>query len=300
MRSVNHNRLVSRWTVNIARVIYLLGISGIIIYHKEIQELINKLYSYLISTWVFNSVYFETWWATAVYPPVLFFPFMMDKIRYLDKYKINPKDRWQDAGIKNIIIEAVVYCTPLMTLDTFMIKKYWNVDPKEWEVRRENWIQETRALPKDPPTLFQIFYHLLFSFILYDLFFYAVHFAVHKNMWLYKNFHAAHHEHEVVFGRVTNQLSVTERIALVLSANFALKVMRSHPLTRAIFVPLFLTWLVDNHCGYDLPFTLDKVVPFKLIGGSSRHYEHHMNSARHYQPFFTYIDNWFHKKGKIQ
>ena len=214
----------------------------------------------------------------------------MDKIPAFNRYKIEPCVMWQSAGLKKILLEAIVYCTPLMTLDTFMVKKYTGVDPQEWEILKQTVVQRTRALPAEPPTVFQVAWQLAATFILYDLMFYLVHMTVHKNMWLYTNVHASHHNHDVVFSRVTNQLTVVERIVLVLAANQALKMVHSHPLTRAIFVPLFIAMLVENHCGYDLPFTFDKVVPLGLYGGAAHHYEHHACGSRNYEPFFTYFD----------
>jgi cholesterol 25-hydroxylase len=202
--------------------------------------------------------------------------------------------------MRNIIFEGLKYAMPLMVLDTFMVKKYCQISWEDWSIQRRNWIQYNRLLPVDPPTVFQILWHLVVSFILYDIFFYAVHLIVHKNLWLYKNVHAVHHEHVVMHSRITNQLNVAEQIILVLSANQALRIIDAHPLTRAFFVPLFLGWLVENHCGYDFPWTLDKIIPFKLVGGSRYHYDHHMKGNRNYQPFFTYIDNMFHRKKKSQ
>ena len=224
------------------------------------------------------------------------------QVRGLDKYKLHPDLMWQDAGgMKRMVLEALEYCAPLMLLDTFMTKKYTGtgLDPMEWRVRRANWVQHTRALPPLPPSVLQIVVHLLLAFIIYDVLFFAVHFAVHKNLKLYRWLHHVHHDHDAMHSRITNQLSVPERIILVLAANEALRIVDAHPLTRFIFVPLFMGWLVENHCGYDLPCTLDKVVPLGLVGGSPAHYTHHAHGARNYQPFFTYIDKYLNKSTQV-
>lgn len=97
----------------------------------------------------------------------------------------------------------------------------------------------------------------------------------------------------MLHSHITNQLTVAERLTLVLSANFALKVFNSHPLTRMIFVPIFVWILVDNHAAYDMPFGLHRIIPFGIVGGSVKHFEHHMCGKRHYQPIFTYLDKLF-------
>ena len=285
-------------TVWIMRGFYLTIAIIIGLYYQQAQDKLNDFYNYAISTWFFNSVYFETWFTIVVYGVLLPFPYLMSKLPVFDRYKIDPNIHWQGAGIKRQLCEIVEYAVPLNLMDTFMVKKYTNcgINPDEWDLRRADWIQHTRALPEQPPTIIQIGYQLLFAFILYDIIFFCVHYMAHKNAWLYKNVHSLHHNHDVVFSRVTNQLTICERILLVLSANFSLRLVHSHPLTRAIFIPLFVGWLIENHLGYDLPITLDKVIPGGLVGGASRHYAHHVHGNRFYQPFFTYIDAYLNRK----
>jgi len=127
-----------------------------------------------------------------------------------------------------------------------------------------------------------------------------VHRLLHSNATLYEWVHAHHHTHDVVCSRVTNRLSIVERLMLVLSANFALKIVHAHPLTRTLFVPVFVFWLVGNHCGYDLPWALDKVLPSGVMISSTEHYRHHVIGTRSYQPFFLYIDNFMANRDKFK
>lgn len=59
-----------------------------------------------------------------------------------------------------ILVNAVVYIVPLALMDTFMVKKYCGADPQEWIDRRQNWVQTTRPLPLEPPSVLQIFYQV--------------------------------------------------------------------------------------------------------------------------------------------
>ena len=295
---INKQKSIQYGTMNEMAVAWLIRlvilISAVCCFWKIdiAQEIIDNLYSWLLTTYTFNSVYFETLWVVTVYPLTLNIPKLIDAIPQFDKYKLDPKIFWEDCPWKNHLKEAVVYAAPFLLLDTFAVKKYSGVDPREWEHRRASFIQYTRALPTSPPTVGQIVFHLIGAFIIYDALFFIVHFACHKNMFLYKHIHAKHHDHEILTSRVSNRMTVSERIGLVLCANESLKLMGSHPLTRLAFVPILLYWLMENHLGYDLPWGLDKIVPLGLIGGSKRHYQHHINGQRHYEPFFTYIDNW--------
>lgn len=256
-----------------------------------LDEVVRNFYSWLLGLWVFNSVYFETWFATACYSVIIpAYPWLADKLRCLDGYKIHPTVRYVHLSIPTIAKEALFYMTPLMLLDTFMVKKYDGVSPAIWAEKRSNIIQYTRGLPAQAPTFYAILFQLVASFILYDILFFAVHLTLHKSAFLYKYIHRHHHNHDMVHAHVTNQLTVIERTTLILSANFALKVFYSHPLTRTIFVPLFIGLLVDNHAGYDMPFSCHRLAPFGIVGGAKTHFLHHTNHTRHYQPIFSYLD----------
>nr|KAG5702057.1 hypothetical protein BaRGS_032306 [Batillaria attramentaria] len=139
------------------------------------------------------------------------------------------------------------------------------------------------------------------SIILYDALFFLIHLTLHKSRFLYTLLHAYHHEHDVMHAHVTNQLTVGERIVLVLAANQALKILYSHPMSRAAFVPVFIFLLTDNHSGYDLPWGLQHIIPGHVMGGPRVHHAHHMLGTRHYQPFFTYFDSlleWWEGRGR--
>ena len=256
-----------------------------------LQNVINSCWQTLQNSWIFNSVYFETWWTTFCFAWIIpLYPFTIHFVPIFHKYKLHPSVTYVHQTVLGMLKEAVVYMTPLMLLDTFMVKKYHNVDPSIWKAKKESLIQYTRALPLDPPELGRVLFDLFASILTFDFIFFIVHLVFHKNVWLYRNIHAHHHHHDVMHPHVTNKLTVVERVLLVLSANFALKLFNSHPLTRMLFVPVFVWLLVENHTGYDLPFGLHRVIPFNLYGGSVKHYKHHMHGLRYYQPFFTYLD----------
>ena len=267
--------------------------SGLVIYNREtVQKTIDDAYSALLQTRFYNSVYFETFFVVICYTAIVtFHPKLVSKYTYFDVFKISPSVTYQTRAPLEQVTDVLYYTGPLMILDTFIVKKYCGVEPAIWEEKRKDWIQSTRALPSDAPSIFEIFYQLVLSIIVYDFLFFCCHFALHKNYFLYRYIHKYHHDHETVHVHVTGQLSVSERLVLVLSANFALKLFNSHPLTRTIFIPIFMGLLIDNHSGYDMPFGIHRLIPFGIAGGSVKHYEHHMTGKRAYQPIFTYLDN---------
>ena len=266
---------------------------GLWLWQVRIQGVIDALWRHLLDSYVYNHASFETGWTMLANVPISTAFYVLTEIKCLQKYKLD-KDQpgWRNVGVRAVLVEGLQYSWPFLFLDFVTVKKYQGVDPSEWALRRQNCIQTTRALPQEAPSLFQICYHLLGAYILFDAMFCTVHYVLHRSSWLYKHIHAPHHRHQVLYSKVVNQLSLVERVALILSANQALKIMGAHPLTRTIFVPLFLVSLTENHCGYDLPWSWDKLVPFGLVGGAAKHWAHHVRGDRYYAPFFTLLDDY--------
>lgn len=123
-----------------------------------------------------------------------------------------------------------------------------------------NPLQLSRALPLQPPSSRSLILELMASIIIYDAIFFLVHLSLHKIPIIYNRLHATHHDHAEIHAQVTNKLDIGERLLLVLTANFALQIIGAHVLTRTLFVPCFVLFLVQNHCGLDI-LSYDKILP---------------------------------------
>ncbi|CAD5111874.1 unnamed protein product [Dimorphilus gyrociliatus] len=265
--------------------------------YEYMDNLIENLWRFCLSSTIFNCVYFETLWVTFIYGVFLQLPKIASFFSCFDQYKISTKQvQWDHKGFRRGFLEIFWYIFPLMVLDTFMVKKYPGVDLTVIQMQKKNWLQKTRSLPQLPPKLYEIAYQIIAAFILYDALFYILHVSLHKNKWLFSHLHAHHHQHVKFSGKVTNQLTIVERLLLILSANEALKFVSAHPLSRTLFVLCLIFSLIENHCGYDLPFTLDKILPFRIYGGARAHYDHHLHGDKNYEPFFTYLDKYITPK----
>ena len=53
---------------------------------------------------------------------------------------------------------------------------------------------------------------------------------------------------------------------------------------------MFLALLIESHCGFDLPLSHDKIVPFGIMGGAPHHHLHHNAMEQNFAPFFTHWD----------
>ncbi|KIW12286.1 hypothetical protein PV08_09563 [Exophiala spinifera] len=150
-------------------------------------------------------------------------------------------------------------------------------------------LQLRRALPPVPPTSRRLVLELAASFFIYDMLFFLCHLCFHHVPFLARH-HLPHHKHHEIHPQVTNQLSIVERLCLVLLANFSLNIIKSHVVTRTIFIPIFVTLLIQVHSGMDLRWGYDKFLPRGWASGSRGHARHHRTGEGVYAPFFTWWD----------
>jgi sterol desaturase/sphingolipid hydroxylase (fatty acid hydroxylase superfamily) len=65
-----------------------------------------------------------------------------------------------------------------------------------------------------------------------------------------------------------------------------------HPLTMWIFMIILVSASVEDHSGYDFPFSLSNW-SFGLYGGPKAHDRHHVAFYGNYAPFFSFWDKIF-------
>lgn len=289
------------------------------------QPLVSRLYALLYNSDLYRRSFFETLETLICYitiEPIYTYRYAHNPTRRVD---IRPgtqivKDRAALPKMKrpsHRMMELATYVAPLLLLDLTLVKKYAGVDiasirqsggyapypstqgsisssflaPTFHRFSLNAPLQLVRALPPEPPTSRRVLLELVTSFIIYDALFFAIHIAFHRVSSLHR-IHGPHHGHNEIHPQVTNRLSVTERVALILLANFALNIIGSHVLTRTIFVPIFIYLLIEVHSGVDLDWQYDKILPSNWGAGTAKHATHHREGKRYYQPFFCWWDNW--------
>lgn len=171
--------------------------------------------------------------------------------------------------------EALIYVVPLLAMDLTMIKKFADVPlaamldsgnydtsnlstfgahkstflvPSFHNFTLQSPLQTKRALPIDAPSSRRVALELICSFVIYDAVFFLFHLGLHMLPGL-RSWHYPHHSHGEMHPQITNQLSIFERLGLVLLANFSLNIIGSHVLTRTFFIPIFVWLLVEIHTG---------------------------------------------------
>lgn len=146
----------------------------------------------------------------------------------------------------------------------------------------------SQTLPELAPTCWELFVEVLACFLLFDTLFFVWHFYMHRIPWLYRNIHQFHHQHKVPFALAAQDASSLELLSLLLLALISSWVVGCHPLSEVLF-HLLNSWLaVEDHCGYNLPFALHRLLP--CLGGAPYHQAHHSLHSGNYAPYFTHWD----------
>ncbi|KAM8760471.1 cholesterol 25-hydroxylase-like protein [Acanthopagrus schlegelii] len=147
------------------------------------------------------------------------------------------------------------------------------------------------ALPELAPTCWRLFVEVVACFLLFDTLFFLWHLVMHRVPWLYRHIHQLHHQHRIPFALAAQDASSAELLSLLLLALSSAWLVGCHPLSEAFF-HLVNSWLaVEDHCGYDLPWALHRLLP--CMGGAPFHQAHHIFHSGNYAPYFTHWDHLF-------
>ncbi|KAK2837683.1 hypothetical protein Q5P01_014895 [Channa striata] len=147
------------------------------------------------------------------------------------------------------------------------------------------------ALPLRAPSCWQLCVEVAACFLLFDTFFFFWHVCMHRFSWLYRSIHQQHHQHHMPFALAAQDASSVELLSLLLLALGSTWVVGCHPLSEVVF-HILNSWLaVEDHCGYDLPWAVHKLLP--CMGGAPYHQAHHSLHSGNYAPYFTHWDKLF-------
>lgn len=149
------------------------------------------------------------------------------------------------------------------------------------------------VLPEQAPSLYRLFVEVLACFLLFDALFFIWHFSMHRFPRLYRAVHQQHHKSQATFALAAQDASGWELLSLLVLALVSAWAVGCHPLSEALF-HLLNSWLaVEDHCGYDLPWGLHRLLPSFGLGGAPFHQLHHTKHSGNYAPYFTHWDKLF-------
>lgn len=311
----------------VLRVSFLAVGASAILLPGLYQPSLDYIWDVLRNNAIYKASTFETFWTVfcyaAIEPWMTWMFFQHPEWRLVGKNKKNDQPLPRPHGIRrpsHRLLEGLTYIAPLLLLDLTMIKKFANV-PLEAMLASGNYdpnlaryrcrgntcysnflmpslhnfslkspLQTQRALPEAAPSSDRLVLELIASFVIYDAVFFAFHLAMHI-LPVLRSWHAPHHTHAEIHPQITNQLHIFERLGLVLLANFSLNIIKSHVLTRTLFVPVFVWLLIEIHSGLDLPWGYEKVLPKGWGGGARKHARHHAGAEGGLEPYFEWCDS---------
>ncbi|KAJ4942400.1 hypothetical protein JOQ06_012266 [Pogonophryne albipinna] len=147
------------------------------------------------------------------------------------------------------------------------------------------------VFPLLAPSCWELCVEVFACLLVFDTLFFICHVVMHRVPWLYRRIHRHHHRHHLPFALAAQDSSSLELLSLLLLALSSSWLVGCHPLSEAVF-HLLNSWLaVEDHCGYDLPWALHRLLP--CLGGAPCHQAHHALHNVNYAPYFTHWDLLF-------
>ncbi|EPQ13783.1 Cholesterol 25-hydroxylase [Myotis brandtii] len=136
----------------------------------------------------------------------------------------------------------------------------------------------------------QLLGHVVLCLLLFDAEFFAWHVLHHRVPWLYRTFHKVHHQNAPSFALATQYVSAWELFSLGFFDVVNVWLLQCHPLTVLVFHTLNIWLSVEDHSGYDFPWSTHRLVPFGWYGGVVHHDLHHSHFNYNFAPYFTHWD----------
>ncbi|KAM9323783.1 cholesterol 25-hydroxylase-like protein [Gastrophryne carolinensis] len=244
--------------------------------------LLQPIWDYVISKeHIIRSPFYPVMFSFIVYMafclPYLFLDILCLRIKALKKYQVQPKSR----PTLDMVLHCLAHTIYSHLVFIFpMTVAYWYWRPVN--------------LPPLAPKLHRMVLDIIACLLIFDFQYFTWHLLHHKIPWLYKNFHKTHHKYTATFSLASHYISTWEMLSVGLFANVGPMILGCHPMTEMAVFIIHLYLSVEDHCGYDFPWSTQKLVPFGLCGGPVYHdLLHHQNFLWNYAPYFTHWDKLF-------
>ncbi|XP_072565059.1 cholesterol 25-hydroxylase-like protein [Paramormyrops kingsleyae] len=146
----------------------------------------------------------------------------------------------------------------------------------------------TPYFPPAAPSCAQMLLEVGLCLLIFDTLFFIWHVLMHRVPWLYVWVHRDHHLNRDTFALAAQDASISELLSLKALAVVTAAAVGCHPLSEIVFYLLNIWLAVEDHCGYDLPWALHRLLPG--FGGAPFHLAHHQRNRGNYAPYFKHWD----------
>eukprot|EP00118_Oscarella_pearsei_P010058 m.59885 g.59885 ORF g.59885 m.59885 type:complete len:265 (+) comp34905_c0_seq2:645-1439(+) len=224
------------------------------------------------------SPFFPICWGMGLYISIclvyLVFDLAGPRWSFIHQYKIQPRVQLTRKDLKKVLLRS-------LKNNVFFILPFSII---------QGFAAEPLCLPEEAPSVGELAFHLTICFVVYDTEYFMWHFAHHRVRFLYKHFHALHHEVKSPHAFASQYLHPFEFFCSSLFMVSTPLLLGVHPLTNWIWMACGVFISVEDHSGYDFPLSLKWVLPFGIYGGAPHHDMHHCRPNTNFQPFFTWWD----------
>ncbi|XP_071693287.1 methylsterol monooxygenase 1-2-like isoform X2 [Rutidosis leptorrhynchoides] len=140
------------------------------------------------------------------------------------------------------------------------------------------------------PSSMEIISQIIVYFLIEDYTNYWIHRLFHCK-WVYENIHIVHHEYTAPMGFATQHAHWVEILVFGIPSFLGPAIVPGHMVTFLLWLALRQVEAVENHSGYDFPWTYKKLIPFSA-GAEYHDYHHYVGgqSQSNFAPIFTYCD----------
>jgi len=152
---------------------------------------------------------------------------------------------------------------------------------------------KSEEIPKQAPSLFTVWWHVWLSIFIFDTLYYFWHYAHHNVPFLFKHFHATHHQYQAPWTWIGQYVDSGEFVWTSLTYSIGPSMLRVHPLTLYLYTAAIVFISLEEHSGYEFPWMTHKwALPFGLLVGRG-HDLHHRKMFGNYGAYFTVWDRLF-------
>ncbi|KAG8435526.1 hypothetical protein GDO86_013457 [Hymenochirus boettgeri] len=250
------------------------------------SPLLQPMWDFVLSKeYCIRSPFYPVFFSFTVYVvfclPYLILDFLSPVIPVLKTYQIQPRT--------NVTLTMVAHCL-VHTIYSHLVFIF--------PVTVAAWYWRPVYLPAVAPQLHLLVRDVISCLLLFDFQYFIWHLLHHKVPWLYKTFHKMHHKYTATFALATQYSSAWEMLSLGVFAGLTPVMLGCHPMTEMAFFIVNIYLSVEDHSGYDLPWSSHKLIPFGLFGGPGHHDLHHEKFVFNYAPYFTHWDKLFNTLAK--
>jgi len=153
----------------------------------------------------------------------------------------------------------------------------------------------------DLPSFSSLMLQLIFCTIVEDVLFYSNHRFLHSVPFLYKNIHSIHHEYHVPISLAAEHAHVLEfLIGNLAPATAGAFILQAHITTLWLFIVIRVFVSVEEHSGYDFPWSPCRLLPFGSATAAGHDFHHSNDGKAIFASQFHFLDSYFNTDAEFE